>query len=256
MTILSNQQLMSIPPPERVQTGVECLDSALGGGYVPGTVILLTGVPGVGKTSLLTRALPDGTVYNNNEESAASLAYKSHLLGLNVQRNFTWILDKSVRSVFEHVALHRPPVLVIDSVQETNVTDPAAVAEACHNLAESTGITVFLVGHVNAKGKHFGAERVRHWIDVHLHLVGRNELVVLKNRFPALQIEGPVEEPEEVIDLGSLPPPSLVTPKAPQSDISVAEKAWIVVRLVVMAVVVLVSAPIIVLGFLTRGSRR
>ena len=203
--ILTTEQMMSIPPPERVLTGVKCLDDALGGGYVPGTVVLITGVPGTGKSSMMLRAIPSGTIYNNNEESAASFAYKHRSIGIEAQ-DATWIFDKSLRDTLQQALIHRPPVLVVDSIQETNVVSTADVAEALHRFAESTGVTVFAVGHVNAKGRHFGEERVRHWIDVHLHLVDRDEIVVLKNRFPALQIESQVEEPEEA--MAEFPPPS------------------------------------------------
>lgn len=233
--ILTTEELLDIPLPDRVHTGVKCLDDALGGGYVPGTVILLTGVPGVGKSTLLLKAVPDGSVYNNNEESAASFAYKARSAGI-LPGEVSWVFGRSLRSTFEIAIAEGPSVLVVDSIQETDITDSVAVAEACHNFATATGITVFLVGHVNKKGKHFGEERVRHWVDAHLHLVERDEIVVLKNRFPALMIEDHsiVVEPN-LTDQAEVVPPTLPQKAAPRHLFSKVINVINIVLIVLLA---------------------
>lgn len=251
MSTLTTEQLLAIPLPERIQTGIKFLDDALGGGYVPGTVILITGVPGVGKSSLVMRCIPDGTVYNCNEESESSFAYKHRSVGIT-PKHVTWIFDKGLRGVFSFVSSALSPVLVVDSLHETSVSDPVRVAEACHNLASATGATVFLIGHVNKKGKLAGEERIRHWVDVHLHLTGRDIIEVLKNRFPPLQIEPPYEGPEVLVD-EVVPPTYVAIPEVPLPSKSYrgAKAVWEVFQLTLVVVCAVFSLPLMIAAILS-----
>lgn len=251
MTVLTTEQLLAIPPPIRIPTGIKFLDDALGGGYVPGTVILISGVPGVGKSSLMMRCIPDGAVYNCNEESAGSFSYKHRSVGI-APREVTWIFDKDLRRLFSVASTTLPPVVVVDSLHETSISDPVRVAEACHNLANATGTTVFLVGHVNKRGIIAGEERIRHWVDVHLHLTDRERVTVLKNRFPPLQIATQVEEPE-VLEVWSTPPSVLETPRAPLPYRRL-RNVWAIFQLAILTVCAVFAVPLI-LSALLSGHR-
>ena len=189
---------------ERRTTGIGELDRVLGGGLVPGSVTLIGGDPGIGKSTLLLQASVDptsaGTVlYVSGEESLQQIALRARRLGLNGED----ILVVSAVRIEEIIALaekQRPACVIIDSIQ-TVFTDvlpsaPGSVNQlrACTarlvGMAKSTGIAVILVGHVTKEGQIAGPRVLEHMVDTVLYFeneAGSRYRVLrsVKNRFGA-----------------------------------------------------------------------
>jgi DNA repair protein RadA/Sms len=187
----------------RVRTGIKELDTALGGGLVAGSLVLLGGDPGVGKSTLLLTALDRfaqrgvDVLYVTGEESLRQVALRATRLGvrsatlhLMAETDFG-IIEGAVRRT-------QPRVVVIDSVQVVRVPElesiPGTVSqvrEVAHRsmlLAKQTGIAVLLVGHVTKSGDLAGPRVLEHLVDAVLHFEGdgRSTLRILravKNRF-------------------------------------------------------------------------
>ena len=187
----------------RVRTGIKELDTALGGGLVAGSLVLLGGDPGVGKSTLLLTALDRfaqrgvDVLYVTGEESLRQVALRASRLGvrsatlhLMAETDFG-IIEGAVRRT-------QPRVVVIDSVQVVRVPElesiPGTVSqvrEVAHRsmlLAKQTGIAVLLVGHVTKSGDLAGPRVLEHLVDAVLHFEGdgRSTLRILravKNRF-------------------------------------------------------------------------
>lgn len=189
----------------RVRTGLGELDNVLGGGLVSGSLTLLGGDPGVGKSTLLlmalhrfaSRGLP--VLYATGEESARQVRLRADRLGLSSEHFL--ILAQTNFDVIEAAAREtRPVVLVIDSVQTVRTQEatgiPGSVSqirEVAHRsmgLAKGTGIATWLVGHVTKSGDLAGPKVLEHFVDTVLYFEGdgRSQLRVLravKNRFGA-----------------------------------------------------------------------
>ncbi|SES06609.1 DNA repair protein RadA [Actinokineospora terrae] len=193
------------------QTGVPELDRVLGGGLVPGAVVLLAGEPGVGKSTLLLEvayrwAARDGeygpTLYVTGEESAGQVRLRAERTG-NVHQSMFLAAESDIAAVLGHVDAVRPGLLVVDSVQTMSspavdsapggVTQVRAVTAALVALAKERGLPVLLVGHVTKEGSIAGPRVLEHLVDVVLHFEGdRHSMLRLlrgvKNRF------GPADE--------------------------------------------------------------
>ena len=189
-------------------TGVAELDRVLGGGLVPGAVVLLAGEPGVGKSTLLLEAAaraaaPDHRVlYVTGEESAAQVRLRAERVGALVDELFL-AAETDLAAVLGHVEAVTPAVLVLDSVQTIGspdvdgqpggVTQVREVAGALIAVAKSRSIATILVGHVTKDGTIAGPRTLEHLVDVVLSVEGdrhgRLRLVrALKNRY------GPADE--------------------------------------------------------------
>ena len=189
---------------ERRKTGIGELDRVLGGGLVPGSVTLIGGDPGIGKSTLLLQSCAEpagaGTVlYVSGEESLQQIALRARRLGINGED----ILVVSAVQIEARLALaekHRPVCVIVDSVQ-TVFTDslpsaPGSVNQlrACTarlvGLAKTTGISVILVGHVTKEGQIAGPRVLEHMVDTVLYFeteAGSRYRVLrsVKNRFGA-----------------------------------------------------------------------
>ncbi len=185
----------------------------LGGGIVPGSVILIGGDPGVGKSTLLLQAaavLADavGTVlYVSGEESARQIRMRADRLSLAPDALYL-VTETNLGAIFEHVAQLQPQVLVVDSIQTTymeeltstagSITQVRECANRLRELAKSSGMAVFLVGHVTKEGAIAGPRVLEHIVDTVLYLEGDPFQVYrllrsVKNRFGATSEVGVFE---------------------------------------------------------------
>jgi DNA repair protein RadA/Sms len=190
----------------RIPTDHEELDRVLGGGLVPGSVVLIGGDPGIGKSTLLLQALHSlqntghHTLYITGEESSTQIALRAHRLGIessHIQVQAETSLEK-IRETLNEVS---PQVAVIDSIQ-TVYSDqlssaPGSVAQvrecAAHltQCAKSTGTTLILVGHVTKEGALAGPRVLEHMVDAVLYFEGDTHsnfrlVRAVKNRFGAV----------------------------------------------------------------------
>jgi DNA repair protein RadA/Sms len=188
-------------------TGMEEFDRVLGGGLVPGAVLLLAGEPGVGKSTLLLEAAAlvaaTGTVlYVTGEESAAQVRLRADRLGA-IADNLYLAAETELDAVLGQVAAVEPRLLIIDSVQTIaaagvdgvpgGVTQVREVASALSAAAKERAMATILVGHVTKDGSVAGPRTLEHLVDVVLHFEGdRNSRLrmvrAVKNRY------GPTDE--------------------------------------------------------------
>ena len=188
-------------------TGMDEFDRVLGGGLVPGAVLLLAGEPGVGKSTLLLEAAAlvaaTGTVlYVTGEESAAQVRLRADRIGA-ISDNLFLAAETELEAVLAQIDTVRPSMLIIDSVQTIaaagvdgvpgGVTQVREVATALIAVAKERGMSTILVGHVTKDGSVAGPRTLEHLVDVVLHFEGdrhsRLRMVrAVKNRY------GPTDE--------------------------------------------------------------
>ncbi|MFT4264966.1 MAG: DNA repair protein RadA [Nocardioides sp.] len=189
-------------------SGVAELDRVLGGGLVPGAVILLAGEPGVGKSTLLLEVAAQSArasrraLYVSGEESASQVRLRADRTSA-VQPTLYLAAETDLGAVLTHIEDVRPDVLVVDSVQTINasgvegvpggVSQVKEVAAALVRTAKTRNITTIIVGHVTKDGSIAGPRVLEHLVDVVLGFEGdRNSrfrmVRAVKNRF------GPVDE--------------------------------------------------------------
>ncbi|TAM86597.1 MAG: DNA repair protein RadA [Jatrophihabitans sp.] len=209
-------------------TGVSELDRVLGGGLVPGSVILLAGEPGVGKSTLLLevahRFAASGAgcraLIVTGEESAAQVRLRAERTGSLAERLYL-AAENDLSALLAHVVQVDPGLLVVDSVQTITCADVdggaggvpqiRAVAAAVSAEAKARGMAAVLVGHVTKDGAIAGPRVLEHLVDVVLHFEGdRHSALRLvratKNRFGAADEVGCFEMREDGI--AGLPDPS------------------------------------------------
>ena len=195
----------------RVLSGIAEFDRVLGGGMVPGSLVLLGGAPGIGKSTLASMALSNihasgaPTLYVSGEESAAQIRTRAERLG-EAALDVHVIAENSLDAVLATVEAERPAVCVIDSVQTMAVGEGtpgsvAAVREATAGLmdvAKRLDVTMLLIGHVTKEGSLAGPRALEHLVDCVLHFEGERErtfrtLRAVKNRFGATSETGVFE---------------------------------------------------------------
>jgi DNA repair protein RadA/Sms len=191
----------------RFSSTIAELDRVLGGGIVNGSVVLIGGDPGIGKSTLLLQSLANVSrsmpaLYVSGEESAQQIASRAERLGLDA-RNLKLMAENQVETIIDAASQVKPVVMVIDSIQ-TLFTDvlqsaPGSVSQVRETAAllvryaKQTGVSVILVGHVTKEGALAGPRVLEHMVDTVLYFEGdsgsRFRLVrAIKNRF------GPVNE--------------------------------------------------------------
>jgi DNA repair protein RadA/Sms len=195
---------------ERNPTGWGEIDRVLGGGIVDGSVLLLGGEPGVGKSTLLLQMAGamarsgESILLASAEESADQVALRAERLGIGDDL-ISLVSDEDVDAIVALAQRERPRMLIVDSIQTVGVREigsaPGGVAQVRESagrlvrLAKTTGIAVVLVGHVTKDGGLAGPKMLEHMVDVVLYLEGDPDrgLRVLrsnKNRFGATHVSG------------------------------------------------------------------
>jgi DNA repair protein RadA/Sms len=184
-------------------TGMGELDRVLGGGVVPGSVTLLAGDPGVGKSTLLLKVAHRWAqrgrraLYISGEESAGQIRLRADRIGCGGDEVYL-AAESDLHTVLDHIAAVRPALVVVDSVQTMStteadgvaggVTQVRAVTAALTAAAKANDVALILVGHVTKDGAIAGPRSLEHLVDVVLHFEGdRNGSVRMvrgiKNRF-------------------------------------------------------------------------
>jgi DNA repair protein RadA/Sms len=201
------------PKANRLLTGIAELDRVLGGGLVPGSVVLLGGSPGIGKSTLTGMALGNlsargaKVLYVSGEESAAQVRLRAERLG-DASLSVPVLAETSVEAVLATLEAEQPGVCVIDSVQtlhsEGMTGAPGSVGQvreaagAITEVGKRLGTAVILVGHVTKDGSVAGPRVLEHLVDCVLLFDGERErsfrtLRALKNRFGATSEVGVFE---------------------------------------------------------------
>ncbi|MGQ0524452.1 MAG: DNA repair protein RadA [Betaproteobacteria bacterium] len=189
----------------RVPTGVPEFDRVLGGGLVPGAVVLIGGDPGIGKSTLLLQALAEigGTrkvVYVSGEESPQQIALRAKRLGVN--SNSVQVLPETdLKKIQQAIQQERPEVAVIDSIQTLYSDDlqsaPGSVAQVREcaaqltRAAKASDTTIVFVGHVTKEGTLAGPRVLEHMVDTVLYFEGDTHssfrlIRAFKNRYGAV----------------------------------------------------------------------
>jgi len=203
-----------------VPSGIGELDRVLGSGVVPGSVVLMAGEPGVGKSTLLLEVasrwagLGDRkALYVTAEESVGQVRVRAERTGA-LKETLYLAAESNLDVVFGHVEQIRPSLLIIDSVQTMHapgvegvaggVAQSRAVTAALTTLAKTSGIPILLVGHVTKDGNVAGPRVLEHLVDVVLNFEGDRQsslrmLRGIKNRFGATDEVGCFEQTAEGI---------------------------------------------------------
>jgi DNA repair protein RadA/Sms len=199
---------------DRLSTGIGELDNVLGGGIVPGSLVLIGGAPGIGKSTLTTMALANlsaagrRTLYVSAEESAAQIRLRAQRLGGGEALAVPVIAETDLHAVLATLEHERPEVCVIDSVQALHSVDLSSAAGSVAQVREVAGeimrvakrlrIAVLLVGHVTKEGTLAGPRVLEHLVDCVLQFEGEHERTyrtvrAVKNRFGSTNEAGVFE---------------------------------------------------------------
>ncbi|MDQ7843481.1 MAG: DNA repair protein RadA [Armatimonadota bacterium] len=187
----------------RTGTGMEELDRVLGGGLVPGSLVLIGGEPGIGKSTLLTQvgstlaAAGQTVLYVSGEESPAQVKLRGQRMGVAAS-SLLLFAETNLEAIAQVCDTTHPAVLIVDSIQTVYKPDlpsaPGSVGQVREctadllRLAKSTGTTVLLVGHVTKEGQIAGPRVLEHIVDTVLYFEGDRHhayriLRATKNRF-------------------------------------------------------------------------
>ena len=219
---------------ERYKIGIRELDRVLGGGIVKGSVTLLSGDPGIGKSTILLQICNAfqnklNVLYVSGEESAIQIKMRANRLGV-VSDNITIMTETDTQAVCEYILSQKPDLVMIDSIQTMQIAELSSSAGSIVQVRESTNlllrtgksldIPVIIVGHVNKGGDIAGPKVMEHIVDTVLYFEGeRNQsyriLRAIKNRFGSTNEIGvfemndtglsEVENPSAMLLSGRLP---------------------------------------------------
>jgi DNA repair protein RadA/Sms len=191
----------------RISTGIRELDRTLGGGIIPGVVVMIGGDPGIGKSTLMLQMLDkidskEDLLYISGEESKSQVNLRANRLGLSRQ-NILFSVETSLQRLLTLLEQNKPAAVVIDSIQTLNSEEidsiPGNVSQlrtctaALMRFAKEVSVPVFLIGHVTKEGSIAGPRVLEHMVDTVLYFEGDQQydyriLRSTKNRF------GPVNE--------------------------------------------------------------
>lgn len=191
---------MEMPEYIRSSTGISELDRVLGGGIVDGSVILMAGEPGIGKSTLLMQIcsnIKSKVLYVSGEESKGQLKLRGKRLNINGDSTY-FLTETNVDQIVSYASKLEPDIMIIDSIQ--TMFDPACTSipgsinqvKECAirfiSMAKSKGISIILVGHVNKEGTIAGPKILEHMVDAVLYFEGERMqsyriIRAIKNRF-------------------------------------------------------------------------
>ncbi len=186
----------------RLVSGISEFDRVLGGGVVKGSVVLLSGDPGIGKSTILLQACEAfndvlNILYVAGEESAVQIKLRAGRLGVS-GKNVTVITETDTGAVCEYIKTNKPDMVMIDSIQTMQIEEISSAAGSVVQVRESTNmllhtvkpldIPLFIVGHVNKGGEIAGPKVLEHIVDTVLYFEGERTqsyriLRAIKNRF-------------------------------------------------------------------------
>lgn len=187
---------------QRYQTGLSEFDRVLGGGIVKGSLVLISGDPGIGKSTILLQVCEylgqkHNILYVSGEESARQIKLRAGRLGVN-SPNLKILTETDVQLTIEHIRAEKPDIVMIDSIQTMNHTDlnssPGSITQVreCTNAmmrcAKTMDIPVIVVGHVNKDGAIAGPKVLEHIVDAVLYFEGDRQMTyrilrAAKNRY-------------------------------------------------------------------------
>lgn len=186
----------------RFSTGIAELDRVLGGGVVPGELVLVGGDPGIGKSTLLLQICQNAgktkkILYVSGEESASQIKIRAERLGVTTP-NLYLMSETDVETILEAINDTKPDIVIIDSIQTMHIDAIASASgsvpqvrettNALMRLAKSMNISMFIVGHVTKDGSLAGPRVLEHMVDCVLYFEGERQmsfriLRAVKNRF-------------------------------------------------------------------------
>lgn len=187
----------------RISSGIGELDRVLGGGIVPGSLVLVGGDPGIGKSTLLLQTCREivnqgkKVIYITGEESKGQIKMRAERLGA-FSGELLLLCETNLDLIEDVINKHKPEIVVIDSIQTMYKEDissaPGSVSQvreatgALMHMAKGTGITIFIIGHVTKEGMVAGPRVLEHMVDTVLYFEGDNfasyrVLRAVKNRF-------------------------------------------------------------------------
>lgn len=204
---------------QRYLTSMKELNRVLGGGIVPGSVILLSGDPGIGKSTLLlqicqTMSNDAQILYVSGEESLRQIKLRAARLGVTTE-NLNLSSTTNIEAVVETIQSIKPDIVMVDSIQTMNlsalnsssgsVTQVRECTQMLINLAKTMEIPVFIVGHVNKDGAIAGPKVMEHMVDAVLYFEGERNLSyrilrAIKNRYGSTNEIGVFEMGEGGLD--------------------------------------------------------
>lgn len=216
---------LELPAYMRSETGMGELDRVLGGGLVQGSVVLLSGEPGIGKSTLLMQICNDlaekrRVLYVSGEESRDQLKLRADRLGVSGDELYL-LTETAVDGILGECERLRPQVIIMDSIQTVfndrlpsapgSVTQVRESAMAFISLAKREGCSVILVGHVNKEGGISGPKILEHMVDAVLYFEGDRRqsyriIRAIKNRYGSTNEIGVFEMGDE--GLAEVPNPS------------------------------------------------
>jgi DNA repair protein RadA/Sms len=212
---------------ERIKAGIEELNPVLGGGVVPGSLILIGGEPGIGKSTLLLQVSRDfvaqgeKVLYVSGEESLEQMKMRGDRLGIK-NGSLYLLAETNLERVMAHAEKLSPQIFVLDSVQTIfssklssspgTISQVREVANQVFRFAKKNQVSSFLIGHITKEGSLAGPKSLEHMVDVVLYFEGERDhshrvLRALKNRF------GPVSE-LAIFEMGSRGLQAIANPSA------------------------------------------
>ncbi len=207
--------LQATKPQARLNTGMEDVDNVLGGGVVPGSVILLAGQPGIGKSTLVLQlanalSLKSSVLYISGEESAEQIALRARRLGVSSDK-LTVTTSTVANDIAATIASREADLVIIDSIQTLSCTEISSAAGSVSQItnstqlltaaAKATNTALLIIGHVTKEGSIAGPKLLEHMVDVVLQLEGDRYggfkvLRAIKNRFGSTSEAGIFEMEE------------------------------------------------------------